>query len=287
MTQPSELVTSPGPGGLPRIALVAADGARAEIYLHGAHVTSWLPAGSSSDRLFLSAASHFAADTAIRGGVPICFPQFADQGPLPMHGFARTAAWELSRAGRLPGGEAAAVLRLADSDATRAVWPHAFALEYTVTIKGATLALSLDVANTGAAPISFTAALHTYLRVADVRAAGVRGLRGVHYRDKVRQLSDVTETSPVLAIDRPIDRVYRAAPADLAVVEPDRSLAIEASGFFDTVVWNPDAERGAALSDLEPGGYARMLCVEAAVAHAPVAVAPGKHWRGTQTLTAR
>lgn len=121
----------------------------------------------------------------------------------------------------------------------------------------------------------------------DLRATCVRGLAGAHYRDKVRGLDDVVETAPELPIDRFLDRVYRAAPADLAVVEPARALSIRTTGFFDTVVWNPDAPKGATIADLEAGGYLRFLCVEAAAAHAPVAVAPGATWRGSQVLAAR
>src|SRR5688572_25010680 len=84
-----------GAGGLPKIVVEAPDGARAELYLHGAHVTSWRPAGAGGERLFLSAASEFRTDAAIRGGVPVIFPQFAGRGPLPKHGFARTAEWTL------------------------------------------------------------------------------------------------------------------------------------------------------------------------------------------------
>ena len=91
---------------LPRCVIEAPDGARAEIHLHGAHVTSWVPAGETADRMFVSAASHFAPDAPIRGGVPICFPQFADQGPLPMHGFVRTLDWQRKAAGALRSGAA-------------------------------------------------------------------------------------------------------------------------------------------------------------------------------------
>ena len=278
---------APGAGGLPKVVITAADGACVEVYLHGAHVTSWIPAGERADRLFLSESSQFAPGAAIRGGVPVCFPQFADQGPLPMHGFARIAAWELVESGRASNGAALARLRLEDSDATRALWPHAFAIELSVTAHGSTLVLALAVTNTGAASFTFTTALHTYLRIADVHATLIRGLQGARYRDKVLKTNDVVETAAELAIDREIDRVYRGVPAMLEVREARRATIVHAAGFVDTVIWNPGAQKGATLHDLEPEGYAHMLCVEAAVASQTVTLPPQQTWRGAQTLTAR
>lgn len=283
---PGELAPVPGAAGLPKLELVAGDGARAEVYLHGAHVTSWTPAGGG-ERLFLSARSRFGPGEAIRGGIPVCFPQFAGQGPLPNHGFARISVWELVHARRTDAGAAQALLRLADSPATRAHWPHPFALDLTVTATGRTLELALAVINPGTKAFEFTGALHTYLRVGDVRRAVVHGLRKVRYRDKVLGTDGNLEATPALAIDREIDRVYHAAPAGLTAAEPGRTTAIRATGFPDTVVWNPGPERGATLGDLETDGYLRMLCVEAAVSRSPAIVAPGAHWTGTQTLTAR
>jgi glucose-6-phosphate 1-epimerase len=276
-----------GMGGLSRVVAVAADGARVEAYLHGAHVTSWQPAGAGGERLFVSARSRFGPDAAIRGGVPLCFPQFASQGTLPMHGFARTATWDLVHARRSAAGAAELLLRLTDSEAMRALWPHSFVAELSVTAAGGTLGLCLDVHNTGPTALAFTGALHTYLRVADVAHATVHGLRGAGYRDKVKGTDGETEAADALRVVGPIDRVYYAAPANLELREPARTLAIAASGFADTVVWNPGAAGGAAMADMEPDGYARMVCVEAAAAREPVTVAPGAHWRGTQTLTAR
>ncbi len=281
------VVPTPGLGGLPRIELVASDGARAEIYLHGAHVTSWFPAGATEDRLFVSEKAIFTDDAAIRGGVPVCFPQFADQGPLPMHGFVRAMRWQLVSAGARGDGSAQVHLQCSATPATRALWPHAFALDYVVTVGGGTLSLALAARNTGAAEFAFTAALHTYLRVLDLRATRVRGLAGAHYRDKVLGLDDAVETASELPIDRFLDRVYRAAPADLAMLEPGRQLAIRTTGFCDTVVWNPDAPKSATIADMEAGGYLRFLCVEAALAHAPVTLAAGDAWQGSQVLVAR
>ena len=41
------------------------------------------------------------------------------------------------------------------------------------------------------------------------------------------------------------------------------------------------------MHDLEPGGYAHMLCVEAAVASQDVTLPPQQTWRGSQALTGR
>ena len=61
-----------GNGGLPRIQITGS-GAEGEMYLHGAQVTSWKPAGND-EVLFLSTKSRWQEGQAIRGGIPICFP---------------------------------------------------------------------------------------------------------------------------------------------------------------------------------------------------------------------
>jgi glucose-6-phosphate 1-epimerase len=271
-----------GAGGLPKVVLEAPDGARAELYPRGAHVTSWTPAGGGGERLFLSAASDFHADAAIRGGVPVIFPQFAGRGPLPKHGFARTAEWTLVGVAR-ETRVVRARLRLADSEATRALWPHAFVAELTVAVGGRSLEIALSVTNAGAAELAFTAALHTYLRVADVRRAVLAGLGGARPEDAAGAAPPAPDE---LRIAGEIDRVYRDAPRALELREEERATAIVAAGFPDVVVWNPGPERGAALADLEPDGWQRMLCVEAAVVGTPVRLAPAERWEGSQTLVA-
>jgi len=282
---PATIDLRPGSGGLPKLVLEAPDGARAEVYPHGAHVTSWRPAGGD-ERLFLSAASEFRAGAAIRGGVPVIFPQFAGRGPLPKHGFARTSAWTPAGVER-SAGAVRATLRLAASAATRALWPHAFAAEVTVTVGGPTLRVALAVANEGDAPFDFTAALHTYLRVADARRAALVGLRGGRLEDTAAGGAVRVDDDAELRVAGEVDRVYLDAPGEIVLRDDAGTVAIAADGFPDTVVWNPGPERGTALADLEPDGWLRMLCVEAAVVGRPVRLAPGERWEGAQTLTAR
>jgi glucose-6-phosphate 1-epimerase len=265
---------------LPSLQLSTPDGAAAEVFEHGAHVASWKPAGDS-ERLFLSGSSIFREGTAIRGGVPVIFPQFAAEGPLPKHGFARTLNWRL-----LGRTQDSVALALEDSEATRAIWPHSFACELIVRLAAQRLSIDLAVTNRGDAAFAFTAALHTYLRVDDIAAARVSGLKGLRYRDSAKGGAERSEADEPVAIAGEVDRIYFDAPAELELIEPARRLRVLQEGFTDTVVWNPGADKGAALSDLEAGGYRRMLCIEAAVVGRPVELAPGAHWRGSQTLVA-
>ena len=276
--------TRTGAGGLPLVPLRAADGAAAEVYLHGGHVTSWRPAPDEEERLFLSARSEFRAGAAIRGGIPVIFPQFSEEGPLPRHGFARTAEWRLRSVGRTDEGDAVATLTFTDSAETRAVWSAEFVATLTVRVGGPRLLTELEVQNTGAAPFSFTCALHTYLRVRDVAQVEVLGLQHHRYRDSVDPTRLRTDEEPLLRITGELDRVYVGAPRAVVVREPRRALRVEAREFPDIVLWNPGRKRAAALVDMEPEGERAMLCVEAAVVQSPIALATGGRWHGSQTL---
>jgi len=269
------------------IQLTSPDGAAAMLSLQGGHLLSWKPAGAG-EQLYLSPRSEFVPGKAIRGGVPVCFPQFAERGPLPKHGFARTLPWELvsCEQGR---DDALAVLRLRDSDATRAIWPHAFELEVSVRLSGRTLDVELACDNTGDAPLQFTAALHTYLRVADLDAVSVEGLSGLRYFDSIKQAEALQRMDLLLTGEKGVldlDRIYFGVKErPLLVAEERRQVVIKQQGFEDAVVWNPGPERCAKLADMPPEGWSEMLCVEAASVGRPVELQAGENWVGRQSLT--
>lgn len=260
------------------IRLMSADGARAEVQPFGAHVTSWItPDGR--ERLYLSEHAAFDGRAAIRGGIPIIFPQFAGEGPLPKHGFARTAAWRV-----VPGGApSSATFELTDTPATRALWPHAFRLRLTVSLEPGGLQVVLVVANMGEDALTFTAALHTYLAVDDAFAARVTGLAGLTYRDAITRAPG-TQSEPVLLPAGAVNRVYARAPESIEVHDGGRTIVLESAGFRDVVVWNPGHEGEAALGDMGGGDAKHMLCVEPAVIEEPVVLGAGTQWRGMQRL---
>lgn len=273
--------------GLPAIALRAPDGASARVTLHGAHVLSWQPAAAGGqageEQMFLSPRALFAEAQPIRGGVPVVFPQFSGRGPLPKHGLVRTRAWQLRHSG-VDGSDAVARLVLEDDARTRAAWPHAFALELEVRVGGDSLSMALSVRNPGASPLSFTAALHTYLRVDDLERLRLQGLENQPYWDAVRDLETRQDGQP-LSILGEVDRVYGSAPPVLSLQDGSRRLSVAQQGFVDTVVWNPGPQKCAALADMEPHGYRQMLCVEAGQVARPVVLPPQGSWRGSQKLT--
>ena len=116
MTLDSSLATLIA-GDFPSVRLRAPDGAHAQIYLYGGHVTSW-NTPDSRERLFMSRRAEFRPGASLRGGVPVIFPQFAGLGPLLKHGFARVSPWEYQGADANSAGVTAR-FRLTATDDTR------------------------------------------------------------------------------------------------------------------------------------------------------------------------
>ena len=273
--------------GQPAMWLQAPDGAQATVLLHGGQLVSWIPAGDQ-ERLYLSPQARFAEGQAVRGGIPVIFPQFEQHGPLPRHGLARTRPWQWVE-GAVRGGAAIGVLRLTDDDTTRAVWPQRFEAELSFCFAGLQLEVELAVTNTGETPFDFTAALHSYLLIDDIKHARLAGLYGVRYLDKLTGLTQPQELDPLGFIGQ-IDRIYFDAhqihKAPLTLATAMGRMAISSEGFDDVVVWNPGPAGAARMADLPDGDWQHFLCVEAAAIGRPVNLAPGQEWIARQGFDA-
>lgn len=264
--------------GMDAVEIVAPGGARATVLLQGGQVLSWQPE-AAPEQLYCSPTAVFVPGKAVRGGVPVCFPQFGKQGPLPAHGFARTQPWQLLMAEQ-GVDDALCALRLEDNEATRKTWPHAFALELTVRIAGRRIDIELACENTGTEAFEFSTALHTYLRLDDLVDARLHGLQGLSYLDSLSGKTQV-EMQEALRVNAEVDRVYAHAIRALLLREPKRALRIEQEEFADVVVWNP----WGAMADMPDDDYHQMLCVEAARINRPVKLEPGEEWAGRQILS--
>lgn len=255
-------------------------GDEARVSLHGAQLLGWLPAGQG-EQIYTSPLSRPASGAVVRGGVPICFPQFSERGPLPKHGFARTRRWQLVVPPKPQAAVAEARFQL-DSVMTSTRWNHPFCLVLVVRLGPRWLELELQAANTSRTAFDFTGALHTYHAVDDVRQVRLTGLQGCSYEDQVDGNAVKQEQPPAVQIADETDRVYLQPPPVLQLEGAGPRRRIVQQGFQDTVVWNPGPAKAQHLGDMPPADWTRMLCVEAAVVQRPVRLAPGKTWRGLQ-----
>ena len=273
--------------GQPAMWLQTPDGAQATVLLHGGQLVSWIPAGDQ-ERLYLSPQARFGQGQAVRGGIPVIFPQFEQHGPLPRHGLARSRAWQWVE-GSVRGGAAVGVLRLTDDEASRAIWPHRFEAELSFSFAGLQLEVELAITNTGEAPFDFTAALHPYLLIDDLKHARLAGLYGVRYLDKLTGQTQPQELDPLGFVGQ-IDRIYYDAhqihKAPLTLATAMGRMAIRNQGFDDVVVWNPGPAQAASMADLPDDDWQHFLCVDAAAIGRPVTLAPGQEWIARQGFDA-
>jgi len=264
--------------GLPAVR-VASKSASGLVYLQGAQLAAWQPAGQDS-LIWTSENAVYGAGKALRGGVPICFPWFGahpEHAEFPAHGFARTRAFEY-RGARLDSAGRSELEFVLDSDEQSQAWfPYAFTARLRVAL-GHSLGLAFSVTNRDSQPFAFEAALHSYFAVTDVTRASLRGLEGARYVDKVREQAVFTEGTRELRFVAETDRVYEST-ATCTIDDPagKRTIVIEKQNSAATVVWNPWRERAAQMSDVGATAWQGMLCVESAnVGKSRVTLAPGE-----------
>jgi glucose-6-phosphate 1-epimerase len=251
-----------GNGGLAKV-VVSTPNATGEMYLHGSHVTSWIPRGAA-EVVYCSPHSLWQDGRAIRGGVPICFPWFgakADNPAAPAHGFVRTKAWGLESIAR-EGDGVVVSMHTSSDDGTRRWWPCEFELVCRANF-GTQLKLELIVSNTGMSPFSFEEALHGYFRVGDAETAAIGGLDGTDFIDKTDHRMRKTHHGE-LRFSGETDSVFLNTEHQLKLIDPAlrRNIHLQKQSSRTTVVWNPWAEKSAAMGDLGEGEWRNFICVE-------------------------
>jgi glucose-6-phosphate 1-epimerase len=252
--------------GMPILEIIGPTGGAA-IHLQGAHLTHWQPTGAEPV-LFVSGKSHFAPGKAIRGGVPVCFPWFANRAghpESPAHGFVRASDWKVASVTSNPDESVTVHFEFTDSEFTRGLWPHPFRVDYRITA-GAKLEMSFEVENTGSQPFSYEAALHTYFRVSDASKVEITGLEGTEYIDKVDNSSRKRLDPAPLRFTGETDRVFVNTTTTTRLVDPrlNRTIVVEKSGSSTTVVWNPWIAKAKAMADFGDDEWPCMACIETA-----------------------
>lgn len=233
---------------------------RARIALQGAHIIDCVPAGQPP-LLWMSPTDPCKPDTALRGGVPVCWPWFADERSGPAHGIARTGNWLLQDV-QADDASVRLVLRLSPEEIARQLPGEGWAVEIEFCL-GKALEIALTTTNTGRQPQRLSQALHSYLPVADIDGAEITGLRGCAYIDKLSDGATVIQ-STALRFAEEVDRIYFNHGAELQLRTGNDVLSIRREGSRSVVVWNPWQDKSTRLSQFPPDGYRTMVCIEAA-----------------------
>jgi len=278
-------------GGMTKVVLSGDEGNKVEVFLFGATVTSWISGGV--ERLYLSPNAVFNSAKAIRGGIPLVFPQFGQPcAAMPQHGFARTSlwSWECACCHDCAGDQGRLILRLASSAETETVWGlHAFELTYTITLTSSALQCHLAILNSGTeSAFSCHALLHTYLGLpagSDISDLRATGFKGAHFIDKMADGAVLVEERDVVSVDRETDRIYLAKEEieDITLSNSNgpfmtvsKSATLKGhSTPVDVVFWNAWEAKSASLPDLGEGAYRSYICVEPGTVSEYVTVEPG------------
>jgi len=126
------------------------------VLLYGGEVISWKNE-RGEELMFVSNKALFKPPKAIRGGIPICFPQFGSFGSLEQHGFARNSFWAIDTCpSPLPTANNTStvdlVLNYTDEDLK--LWCRCFELRLRMSLGSGKLTLIPRVRNIDNKPFS-------------------------------------------------------------------------------------------------------------------------------------
>ncbi|KAK6137325.1 hypothetical protein DH2020_028929 [Rehmannia glutinosa] len=291
--------------GVSQVVLRSPRRASARISLHGGQVRSW-KTEKGEQLLFTSSKANLKPPAAVRGGIPICFPQFGEQVSTEQHGFVRNRMWVIDR-NPAPlhsidssTGIASIDLVYISTDDDLRFWPHRFELRLRVILNvDGSLTLISRVRNVDCKPFSFAFAYHTYFSIGDIRRISqlkvhlndsevrVEGLETLDYLDNMLHRERFTEQEDAITFESEVDRVYVSTPDTVGIVdhEEKRTFVIKKEGLPDVVVWNPWDKKSKAIPDFGNNEYEFMLCVDAAAIENPITLKPGEEWTGRVELS--
>ena len=257
--------------------------ATSRISLFGAHVLSFVPKSDNVDRLWLSPHAFLNGERPIRGGIPICWPWFADnhgseKGELPAHGFLRTQTWQIQSS---EDTEAGTRIVLTPNFSRGEGFEYDCQVSYEILV-GEQLSVTLKTENTGIVPFTFNAALHSYFAVESIGKTEITGIEG-EYKDKLEDWAIKPTPSPYV-FSGETDRIHQHAAPDVTIdVENTALTRVTSMGHDSIVVWNP-WQGAASIADMDAFGYRHMLCIETSVTNG-VTIEPDHAHSITQIVT--
>ncbi len=255
--------------------------AECKISLFGGNLLSYRPQTEEHDIFWLGARNKFDNVQAIRGGIPVCWPRFAEEelnNHLPRHGFARLSTWNLQKVSVDENKIEAALSLIPDAKYDLKL---SVSLFIKITDK---LEYALETINHGDEKFDFSEALHAYFNVSSVDDIEIRGVAGHHYKNSLDGNFYMQEND--LKIRGEYDSIFQNQVRPVEIVDPgfNRIISIEKGASATTVVWNPAKD----LAEMSPGQYKNFVCVEPSnVGGYHISLAPHEKHRISLTVRTR
>lgn len=253
--------------------------ASCELSLYGAHILSFKPKHDNRERIYMSPAAIMDGTIAIRGGIPICWPWFgphqAQNAAYPQHGYVRTQTWHVVA---VSDDKKGTQISLQPASAQGEGFEGQAELTLQITV-GNTLTIKLITENKGETAFNYNAALHSYFSVSHIDNVQLAGLQG-DYLDKVD--NGIQKTTPVpYRFTQEVDRIQLSPSPEVVIndsqLDNSQQTQVLSEGHDSLVIWNPWAEKSAALADMPDDGYLSFCCVETAVTKGQVIEAGNQH----------
>lgn len=249
-------------------------GASFKFHEFGATIVSFKTAGDR-ECLFVSRDAKLDGSKAVRGGIPLVFPQFGQPDKsMPQHGFLRNNYWKVDESSAYDSESAAGIsltLDLKDVKNSRGgKWDENTKFDcfcvLSIKVEANNMTTELEIKNTSSNPFEFQTLQHTYFRVEggaafDPSQCYVKGLEGYSASDKITNEDYTLGSDPIVLVGN-VDRVYTplADGKDVVSVEVGvgggKVMKMTASGVCNgaatpvsCVVWNPFKEKAAAMGD--------------------------------------
>ncbi|AWB67695.1 hypothetical protein C2869_15165 [Saccharobesus litoralis] len=212
--------------------------------------------------IFLSDKSHLNDKKSLRGGTPICWPWFnkhPSRDDVPNHGLVRSIHWQLL-SHQCDNGVVELTLSPVIDQAYKNYVPEGVTVTQTLTFSDS-VEIELVSENKSKQNFEFSAALHTYFNVGDIRETEVRGLAQSQYI-ALKNDWQPEDTPKVYKFREETDRIHLDKPELVRIYSPVQNYELYQSGHNSVVVWNPWQALAQNTPGLEGDCWQEMLCIE-------------------------
>ncbi|MFV0626551.1 MAG: D-hexose-6-phosphate mutarotase [Alphaproteobacteria bacterium] len=231
--------------------------AECKISLWGGNIVSYCPKNQQHDVFWLGDFNKFDNIQAIRGGVPVCWPRFAEEKRnenLPRHGFARISNWTVKNIYVDDNKMEVGLSLIPDEKFNLNLIAN---LYIRITDK---LEYELETINNGDEVFEFSEALHAYFNVGLLDDVVIKGLSNHQYINSLDAKTYTLEED--IKIKGEFDAIFQNHTKSVEIVDKalNRTIIIEKTGSKNTVVWNPNKD----YVEMSEGQFKKFVCVEPA-----------------------